>query len=256
MEPPSPDSSLRIIEEKAGEEIRLIAHLQGCLDATVTVEATVTEASTVDALRQTVDSAGKPRFLLLRFQRKNKQRLLSYRYKVVWRPGGRGGRHDDSQAYLLPYPPTARYRVIQGYLGRISHYDGSENEYAVDWSLPLGTPVCAARAGVVVGIRQDIASSDAAREFADGGNYLLVRHSDGTYGEYLHLQKNGVLAGLGQSVRAGERIALSGNTGRTTGPHLHFAVFRNLDGRRRQTIPVLFRTPSGITRELREGEIY
>ena len=252
------DTSFRVTEERAGDTIRLIAESARYLDVTVTVAVTETEGSSAPRNRRvTVDSAGKPRFELLRLQRKDKRRAWSYRYRVYWRPGGRGGRHDDAHAYLLPYSSAARRRVVQGPFGGISHGRGSQNEHAIDWSMPEGTTVRAARGGVVVGVREDRASGGGnPDESAPGGNHILIRHSDGTYAEYLHLQRGSARVKLRQTVAAGEPVARSGNTGRSTGPHLHFAVFRTLDGLRRQTIPVRFRVGAGVVQELREGERY
>ena len=73
-------------------------------------------------------------------------------------------------------------------------------------------------------------------------NSILVQHADGTIGVYLHLQKGGNKVKVGDRVKAGEPIGLSGNTGFSSGPHLHFAVFTLKNGAERMTIPVKFRT--------------
>ena len=60
-------------------------------------------------------------------------------------------------------------------------------------------------------------------------NYVKIRHDDGTIGNYVHLQHDGVLVEVGDKVRTGDVIGMSGNTGFTTGPHLHFEVRVNGD---------------------------
>src|SRR5258708_31582232 len=54
------------------------------------------------------------------------------------------------------------------------------------------------------------------------GNYLVIKHDDGTFGVYWHMEHNGVLVSVGQKIAQGEEIALSGNTGNSSAPHVHF----------------------------------
>jgi murein DD-endopeptidase MepM/ murein hydrolase activator NlpD len=87
-------------------------------------------------------------------------------------------------------------------------------------------------------------------------NYVLIRHADGTLGHYCHLQKGGVLVKVGQTVTAGEPIAHSGNTGFSTGPHLHFCVFMTRNGRERVSLPVKFHTAADEAITLVGGRTY
>ena len=147
-------------------------------------------------------------------------------------------------------------RVLQGYLGKFSHYQGSGSEYAIDWSMPVGSTVVAAYAGTVVAIRQDSHVGGTDEKFKDSSNYVILRHGDGTFGEYCHLKADSVMVKLGQQVKLRQPLALSGNTGHTTEPHLHFAVFSNIDGNRRKTYPVQFHTKDGSIVTLKEGHSY
>jgi murein DD-endopeptidase MepM/ murein hydrolase activator NlpD len=158
--------------------------------------------------------------------------------------------------YALPYAPGSKRRVIQGYRGNYSHEQGSPNEYAIDWSMPAGTAIRAARGGIVVGVRQDATTGGPSRDFLNCVNYVILRHADGTYGEYLHLQPNGAQVKLGDEVATGQVIARSGNTGFSSGPHLHFAVFRTIDGNARETLPVQFRLADGSAGTLEQGRDY
>ena len=106
--------------------------------------------------------------------------------------------------------------------------------------MPEGTEIRAARAGVVVNVRQDVAVGGPDLALKKDFNYVIVRHDDGTFAEYNHLQKNGVRAKVGQKVDVGALLGLSGNTGFSSGPHLHFAVFNTIDGKTRATIPITF----------------
>ena len=160
----------------------------------------------------------------------------------------------DSYVYSLPYKSGSAYRVTQGYDGSYSH-KGS-NKYAIDWKMPEGTPVYAARGGLVVKVKDDSNRGGGSMKFDPFNNYVLIRHDDGTLGHYCHLLKNGVEVRPGQIVQTGELIAHSGNTGFSSGPHLHFCVFKALNGRERESIPVQFKDAerNGIT--LLEGHKY
>jgi murein DD-endopeptidase MepM/ murein hydrolase activator NlpD len=119
--------------------------------------------------------------------------------------------------------------------------------------MPEGTPVHAARAGVVARV---VESNDRGC-WKDGcgryANFIVVLHSDGTTGEYYHLQQAGALVEVGQSVARGQRIGLSGNTGHTAMPHLHFAVYRATEDGQTQSIPVRFQSADGTVNVPRRG---
>ncbi len=172
----------------------------------------------------------------------------------AWTVGDLHAEHDDEHLYALPYAPGAGYRVLQGYSSRFSHR-GLE-AFAVDFDMPEGSPVHAARGGVVARV-VDSHNHGCWHAGCDRhANYIVVLHSDGTTGEYYHLQQDGALVEVGDTVRRGQRIGLSGNTGHTTRPHLHFAVYRAAAGGETQSIPVLFQTADGIVKRPRRGAIY
>jgi len=80
-------------------------------------------------------------------------------------------------------------------------------------------------------------------KYGGRANYVRILHDDGTMGLYAHLRPEGVLVRVGQRVRQGQQIGLSGNTGFTSGPHLHFAVQVN---RGMNLLSIPFRMP-GVT---------
>lgn len=177
-----------------------------------------------------------------------------YRYFYDWTIGDSDAVHDDEQLYLLPYAPGQSYRVIQGFGSRFSH-TGLE-QYAIDFRMPEGTPIHAARSGVVARTEERHSIGcwrDGCGKYA---NFVVVLHDDGTTGEYYHLQQNGALVEVGEQVQAGQLIALSGNTGHTTIPHLHFAVYRAVEWGNTQSVPVRFLSEDGIVDPPRRGGRY
>jgi murein DD-endopeptidase MepM/ murein hydrolase activator NlpD len=162
--------------------------------------------------------------------------------------------HDDNAVYQLPYAPGEAYPVSQGFHGKYSHTGG--DCFSIDFKMPEGTHVLAARDGVVVGFKDDSDSGGGDKKYEWDANYILVKHSDGTLGHYVHLQKGGVRVKFGQRVKAGEWIGLSGNTGYSTGPHLHFAVFRAQSGKQRETLPIKYKTAPLLADVLVEGHSY
>jgi murein DD-endopeptidase MepM/ murein hydrolase activator NlpD len=149
-------------------------------------------------------------------------------------PGSPSARPRDVE--YLPPLRQPRSRIDQGFGGRFSH-DDEQNRYALDFAADIGTPVLAARDGLVMQVESDFSKAGLKRERYGGrANFVRILHDDGSMAVYAHLKPEGVLARVGQRVRAGQQIGLSGNTGFTTGPHLHFAVQVNR-GMRLVSIP-------------------
>jgi murein DD-endopeptidase MepM/ murein hydrolase activator NlpD len=149
--------------------------------------------------------------------------------------------------YALPWT-SGQYKVTQGPGGRFSHQD-AKGRHAVDVSMPEGTRVTAARAGTVVSID----ASERAGNGSRAGNYVRVLHADGTMSVYLHLRQHGVMVKEGQFINVGDLIAYSGNTGHSTGAHLHFVVQKNV-GMNVVSIPFKFES-QGIARIPKAGDM-
>jgi len=177
-----------------------------------------------------------------------------YSYTNYYKLGSQSAQHDDSYVYQLPYASGSAFRVTQGYNGSFSH-TGS-NKYAIDWQMPEGTPVYAARGGTVIKVKDESDIGGASIKYDPFNNYVLIHHDDGTLAHYCHLQKGGCRVRPGQVVLAGELIAHSGNTGFSSGPHLHFCVFKTKNGRERESIPVKFKTAGEKAITLRTGRNY
>ncbi len=177
-----------------------------------------------------------------------------YDFDCEWTIGSIDAAHDEDLLYRLPYETGRSYRVLQGYGSRLSH-TGRE-QYTVDFKMTEGTPVHAARGGIVA--RTEEAHSKGCWKSGCGkyANFIVIVHDDWTTGEYYHLQKDGVLVAVGDRVVAGQKIGLSGNTGNSTMPHLHFGVYRAARWGKYQSIPVQFSSIDGIVSKPRRGGLY
>lgn len=113
--------------------------------------------------------------------------------------------------YASPIP-LGTYSFTSGYAMRWGSFHGG-----LDLAAPLGTPIHAVTDGTVV-------ESGPASGY---GNWVQVKADDGTITMYGHMASSGVLVQKGQKVTAGDVIALVGSEGFSTGPHLHFEVWKN-----------------------------
>jgi Peptidase family M23 len=160
-------------------------------------------------------------------------------------------KHEDSHIYQLPFEPNKAFQVGQGYNGRFSH----QGTNAIDFDMVVGTKVCAAREGIVIFTKQDGKKSCKQESCAHEGNYIIVLHSDGSFGRYVHLNHKGVCVERGQKVKAGQVIGYSGNTGWSSGPHLHFEVFVPVPNGY-ITVATKFKTANGSAVYLEEEKTY
>ena len=159
---------------------------------------------------------------------------------------------DTDFEYVLPFPNNKFYKLSQGYNGKFSH----QNENALDFTMPIGTTILAARGGIVVKVVENNSRNCPKKECQKFNNLVLVYHSDGTFAEYVHLQQNQVKVNVGDTISQGQIIGKSGNTGWSTGPHLHLVIFiQTLNGRK--TLKTTFKVNDGTSSVfLTEGEEY
>lgn len=149
---------------------------------------------------------------------------------------------DTSYVYTLPYEPGKRYRIVQGYFGAFTHKERA----AIDFDMKRGTSICAVRGGVVVRVKEDGDRGGWNRKYRAYGNNIVIQHEDGSRAGYWHLQKDGALVNVGDTIKQGQPIALSGKTGYAAMPHLHLIIWDyDNDGRWNQ-IATRFQTTKGI----------
>ncbi len=147
--------------------------------------------------------------------------------------------------YQIPFSKYAAWTISQGFHGLASHQDPL-NEYAVDFDIPFGTPVVAARSGVVMEVIDEFPDSGKKSQSAlDHANVIRILHEDGSMAVYAHLLQNSALVTPGQQLMAGTVIAQSGNSGYTNGSHLHFAVQINT-GLHVTSIPFQMKSMNGV----------
>lgn len=253
---PVDDSNVQIVEDKTRDGGTTIsAVLKNCTEATISLSLTLENATPSCPVPLVVDAAGRSKIELVTVSPTEKRRRWSYHYQYAWKPGRRGDVKASTHPYALPYQGGSRL-VIQADFGKFSHQPGSADEHAIDWDMPVGTPVLAARAGTVVALRSDADAGGEDLRYKHCYNYIILRHDDGTFAEYCHLRKGGVEVKLGQQVKERERIGTSGNTGFSSRPHLHFSVFQTIDGMTRRTFPIQFKTADGKVETLVEGKEY
>jgi len=186
---------------------------------------------------------------------------------VSYKPGpGRSGYQTDSTynfgdpdaqpdpqaVYLFPYGHGVKHGVMQGYHGHVTH----QNCDCLDFDLAENSPICAARDGRVVFVKQDSNIGGFSPAFIKDANFINILHADGTWANYAHLRLHGALVKPGQKVKAGQLIGYSGHTGEAQGPHLHFEVDKAYWDGPGAAIPTLFLLQNGQAVTAEEGQYY
>jgi len=119
----------------------------------------------------------------------------------------------------VPFACGRIYPVSQGHDTGSHKYNDT---YAWDFRMPEGTPIVAARDGLVRMARGDSTEGGCDEKFAPKANYVVVSHGDGLETQYLHF--SAVVVKPGERVKQGQLLGFSGATGWSCGPHLHFKV--------------------------------
>lgn len=159
---------------------------------------------------------------------------------------------DADVLYSMPFGGSVPRQLIGGY-GSATHLEA--NFYALDFAMPEGTPVLAARSGIVVEVQDGFARGGLKPALLERANLVAIAHADGTLASYGHLRA-GIRVAEGDTVGRGQLLGFSGSTGFSARPHLHFHVGLRLMGGENRTIPVRMRARDGAAVELIEGAWY
>ena len=157
---------------------------------------------------------------------------------------------DTDYLYAVPFGGSLPRELSQGFDGPESHLGGMS--YSLDFAMPEGTPVLAARPGIVLYVQDGFSEGGSDPDLLERANLVVIAHKDGSMASYGHLAA-GIPVSLGQDIGEGDLLGLSGATGFAGQPHLHFHVGLRLLGDPGRTIPIELKSPDGARLNLVEG---
>lgn len=231
-----------ITHEVLGTTIEFVAHNDFYAPIEVRlkfVEITGVEYPSPDqVLRWVIDPRSDQLLLNLEVLQEVDAPYVEYQFEYM--PGDPTTQHQAGAGYQAPFSAGRNFPITQAFPDAVTHQT-LDSVYAVDISMPVGTDILAARDGVVfdVAAHNYRGGLDLSRD-GQAANIIRILHDDGTFSLYAHLNWNSIRVKPGDRVRAGQYIADSGNTGFTSGPHLHFSVQKN-SGLTIESLPVVFK---------------
>jgi len=241
LTPTSPRSGIKVDYDLDGDEVRLVATNEFFAPVELALRFESIRGFEYphpdDPLRWVLEPRSRMPLVTLGTLPGAVRPSIEYRYEYLL--GDPQARHRPPGPYRAPFSIASDFVVSQAYPDTVTHTT-PDSQYAVDIAMPVGTDVFAARSGVVFDV--------AAGNFKGGtdsvnnmalANFVRILHDDGTYAIYAHLNWNSIRVRVGDYVERGEYIADSGNTGYSSGPHLHFVVVRNT-GMTTRSVPVTF----------------
>jgi hypothetical protein len=241
LTPSSPKSGIKVRYEIDGSDVQLVASNEFFAPVELVLDFVRIKGLEFphpdDHLRWVVPARSEMMLVSLGMLDDAVSPFIEYRYQFL--VGDPTAQHTPPQPYRVPFAIAGDHRVSQAFPDSVTHTT-PDSRYAVDIAMPIGTDIFAARSGTVfdVSAQNFKGGTDALRDLSLA-NFIRILHDDGTYAVYAHLNLNSVRVRLGDYVERGEYIAESGNTGYSSGPHLHFVVVRNV-GMAMDSVPVAF----------------
>jgi murein DD-endopeptidase MepM/ murein hydrolase activator NlpD len=235
---------VRVVRRPAGSGVELVAENSCFCPAEVAVR--LLEPKNVagfegEVVRQVVPARRETVLAIVKPAVWDNPMSFGHEYRAVL--GEPDVEHRPDAPYRAPFALAREFRVTQAYPTHVTHVDAA-SAYAVDFAMPVGTQIYAARSGTVIEVASQFFEASTDPKRAARANVVRILHADGTMAIYAHLNWDSIRVRPGQTIERGEYIADSGNTGFSTGPHLHFAVIRNV-GLHHESLPVQFAGASG-----------
>ena len=197
-----------------------------------------------ESLPLVVSIAPKSEREILHLRPKSLSKKSYVQWHYSWIMGDINAMVDENYLYAIPLKPNKTHK------GR--------SAFAIDFGVEEGSRIYAARAGTVIKVEDRFNQGGFDKSFGKYANYINIAHSDGTIGRYYHLKQGGVMVHVGQQVNRGDFIGLSGNTGYSSGPHLHFEVSKVVQADDRLSlvsIPIRFKSRDGIIEHPKKGDV-
>jgi murein DD-endopeptidase MepM/ murein hydrolase activator NlpD len=241
LEKSSSDAIVDVTHSFEGTTVELTARNDFYAPVELRLEIVTISGLSYPSVDQTMTWVLPPRsntsLFKLETQENGNERFLEYGFRYM--PGDTGATHNSVEPYRAPFAMSSNHQITQAYPEALTH-TAPDSYFAVDVAMPIGTDIVAARGGIVF----DVASKNFRGGLdpkVDGpsANVVRILHDDGTHAVYAHLNTNTIRVEPGDHVVRGQYIADSGNTGYSSGPHLHFAVLRNV-GLRLESVPITF----------------
>lgn len=220
------DYPFRVEHVSSGSGHEVVARNDGA--APISLRVVLTEAHNITSDRRWPMTAVVPPHQSLTLGRlfaANPTASASFGFSYRIQFGDVAAAHDPRAVYRLPFEDGRTFLVSQAHGGIMTTHTTLDSTHAVDIAMPEGTPVVAARAGAVIDIENFHVRGGREADLLDKANSVTILHEDGTMARYVHLNA-GQYTWVGQEVAAGTHIGYSGNTGYSSGPHLHFVVQR------------------------------